>query len=199
MSLGLSPFMLVGPASLAAGFHQGVVVETVSRQGAGTGAGVRPGDTFLQWSCSGTTGALDTPFDFRTIETEALACGAATAVRGLRGMEQRVWRLPRIEWGISVRPTFDDRIRTDYFEGRKLAEQGNLGGAARVWEALVDQNLGLSLQTWLLFRTADLYANDRQWDRADVYYQRAVELASRTKPAILAQVLKAWGETFWRA
>jgi CHAT domain-containing protein/Tfp pilus assembly protein PilF len=77
-----------------------------------------------------------------------------------------------------------------------LAEQGNLGGAAQVWEALADQNLGLSLQTWLLFSAADLYGDSRQWERADVYYQRAV--ASSTKPKILAQVLKAWGETFWR-
>src|SRR5258707_7703024 len=54
------------------------------------------------------------------------------------------------------------------------------------------------LQPWLALRVADLFAEAKLWPEADTNYQRAVDLAAKTEPLVLADILYAWGEAFWQ-
>jgi CHAT domain-containing protein/tetratricopeptide (TPR) repeat protein len=50
----------------------------------------------------------------------------------------------------------------------------------------------------LALRAADLFAEAKLWPEADSNYQRSVDLAGRTGPVVLAEILYAWGEAYWR-
>ena len=184
--------------SLDASFDPGVMVEDVSSNTTTSKLGLKRGDVLLLWRCVGSRLELKSPFDFSRVERHRVACSGPSQFEGLRGTEHHTWDLGPEYWGITVQPNFKARLRSKYDEGVSFFAKHMFSAALDSWHELVSQSAPSWLQPWLALRAADLFAEARLWPEADTNYQRAAELAPETEPLVLADILYAWGEAFWR-
>src|SRR5262249_6580588 len=86
-----------------------------------------------------------------------------------------------------------------YGEGVKLAAAGKPGEAARQWRVsaqAAQESQPAWLRVWLLFRAATLLVDAHQWEESDKAYGEALEQAENTGPAVRAQLLQRWGQSY---
>jgi len=175
----------------------GVVVEEVAKYSEAEKAGLKQGDVILHWARGETTGEIQSPFDLFYTETEQEPRGPVT-LAGLSNGKKQVWTLGPSGWGTKVRPQLATTLLAAYREGQELAKAGKPAEAAERWRSLAGQASSSSfgwLSAWLLYRSAEMLADARQWKETDSAYQEAVEKAAGTGPGISASLLRAWART----
>jgi CHAT domain-containing protein/tetratricopeptide (TPR) repeat protein len=174
----------------------GVVVEAVLKNSEAQKAGLQPGDVLLGWNRGAAQGEIESPFDVSLAEIEQAPRGNVT-LEGLRGTEKRAWSIGPDDWGVKTRPQLAGNLLSLYLESAELAKLGKTREAAERWRrAAVEaqKESPPSLNTWLFFRAASLFADEKQWNEADDAYQHALEPAS--EPSIQAQLFRAWAATY---
>ncbi len=179
----------------------GVVIEKFEDEFSGARkAGLQEGDVLLNWSRGDAGGKLESPFDLAQVLTEEVSRDAVR-LEGLRGEKKWVWKEEIEYWGAKTRPNFSGTFLAAYRDGEKLADAGNLIEAAERWRAAAveaERSQVPWLGPWFLFQAAQLLANGQKWKEADGMYQQAILQSARIGPAIDAQLLYAWGLTFYQ-
>ncbi len=163
--------------------------------------GIQRGDVLLLWECGDSKLHFESPVDFYRTQGHMVTCAGPSQVEGLRGSEHHTWALGRGDWGISVQPNFIDSLQSKYDEGLSLFTKHMYPSALDCWHELANQAPPSWLQPWLSLRAAEFFAEARVWQRADVNYQKAADLASEARGGgslVLAEILYAWGEAFWQ-
>jgi len=173
--------------------EQGAVIESIAKNSEAEKAGLQAGDILLNWTRGDAKGQIESPFDIADIEIEQSPRGNVT-LEGLRRTEQQSWTIGPGAWGMKVRPNFQGNLLDMYIEGRELSEKGRAGEVAARWRAAAEaqqSQIGW-LASWWLLQAAEVLANALQWKEADEAYQRSIQQAADTGPAIEGQLLRAW-------
>lgn len=187
------------------GSMPGLAVETVAPESAGHRAGFMPGDRLFSWcrvsggeSCA-AQGALDTPFDWLTLQMEDVQRGGVF-VEGVRGAEGMRWDLLPTVQGITVAPLLHGQPGEAYKAAREREQAGDPAAAAKEIERAAEQADAAhcaEAALWLQGQAAQLHAKARQWSEADSGYQHALTRA-QTLGAIRVEthLLMGWSEAF---
>ncbi len=200
LSLLLCGWSEVTPAqgAVPAPLQPGIVVEKVAKYSEGEKAGMAEGDVLIGWNRGDASGIFRSPFDLVTVEIEQAPHGMVI-IDGLRGTTKQRWPLGPDSWGIQTRPNFQDSFLAIYREGQALAASGNQSEAAQKWRAMAGQMSSFDrslLRLWLLFQTARLHADARQWEKSDEAYQEAIYAGAATAPEVEMQLLISLADTF---
>jgi CHAT domain-containing protein/Tfp pilus assembly protein PilF len=182
----------------AAELKPGLVVESVAKNSEGEKAGLAEGDVILSWSRGNLSGQIDSPFDLAEIETEQEPRGEVT-LQGTRGGRKQAWVIGAGEWGIRARPDLAGSLLAIYLDGQALATAGKLSDSAERWRsaAVEGQKYQCSwLSPWLLFHTAEAFANSQQWKDSGVFYQEAIRQAAEASPEVKARLLQRLARAF---
>jgi len=174
--------------------NHGVVVETVAKHSEAEKAGLQPGDVLLSWTRDDAKGEIESPFNLSLIEIEQVPRGNVT-LKGTRDTDERVWLLGPDDWGVKTRPNLPQNLLSTYLEGRELAKTGKPNEAVERWQAAAVQaeKYSSALSAWLFFHSAEQLTDAKQWKEADHAYEKAVQRASGARPAVVAQLFRAWG------
>ncbi len=187
----------------------GAEVESLTPGSTGERAGLQPGDTILSWSCAASPpafpqpsgGTVRSPYDLVPLEIEE-APRRAVILRGTRGDQKMTWTLMMAEWGLEVRPVLPADLSVLYLEGRARTEAGDVTAAERSWRSAAESARTAGdgrLAAWFLDRLARALAEPGMWPEADAAYGEALRILEReSESAAAAQLLRAWGKTFWR-
>src|SRR5215468_7768413 len=202
LSLGTAPptfgQLPINREGLTATVGRGVIVEAVSKNSQAEKAGIRTGDVLLNWSRGDADGAIDSPFDLPHIRFEQAPRGLVT-VEGLRGNQQRRWRLGSDAWGIASRPNFSEPLLSMYSEGQALLAAGKPIEAADRWQMAATAALkcGTSwLGPWFLSRAGQVLFDADQWDAVDEAYRKATQAVPDPGPIVQAELFRQWAAGF---
>lgn len=176
LSLCLAAVPPAGPAPDPA---RGLVVEAVIQGSAGDRAGLRAGDSLLDWASASDPArreSLATPFDLLDLESvEAPRGPVILTVR--RGGVLATLALGPGEWGLRVRPALPPRALGLYEAGRGLAVRSE---RARAWDAAADaaQRAGdTAAACWLFTEAGRSWAEAADHAAAEAALARAMALA----------------------
>jgi len=172
--------------------RKGLVVEQVSKNSQAERAGVRSGDILLSWNRAAVQGEFESPFDFADVFFEQ-ASRSPIVISGIRGREQRTWRLSADTWGISVRPNFSEPLLSMYLHARTLVAAAKVPEATeyfRIATALSVKSGPSWLPSWLLSNAAEVVAEKDQQDLSDALYQQAITQAGKTTPFVKAELFR---------
>jgi CHAT domain-containing protein/Tfp pilus assembly protein PilF len=176
----------------------GLVVERIAKNSEGEKAGLAEGDVILSWSRGDAKGAIQSPFDLSDVEEEPEPLGRAT-LEGLRAGARQTWGVGPDKWGIQARPNFQGRLLENYRRGQELLQSGKLEEAAVRWRAAANDLASSKcswLGPWLLLHAAQSFAEGKQWNLSDAFYQQAVERARSAEPRITVRLLLARAHSY---
>jgi len=175
----------------------GVVVEDVKKNSAADKAGIRVGDVILRWSRGDANGQVESPFDLIEAEIEQGSRGMI-ALEGIRGTEELRWLVQPDTWDLTTRPNFIGYLL-------ELHQRGVDAAGTEKWAGEVERSFGLRatatnsprwLNAWFLWRSAESLAGEKQWDKADVPCQQAVQQLKSGGSALAALLLKKCADIF---
>jgi CHAT domain-containing protein/tetratricopeptide (TPR) repeat protein len=185
---------------------RGVVVEEVGKGSAAGKAGIAPGDILLSWVRAAAPpanpdearGEIGSSFDFAAVQLEQAPRGAVTFV-GVRDGRSFSAVVPPDARAITVRPRLVEPMLAVYEHGRKLIADGKeIDKGIAGWQALAGDAVNAKdweLSAWLFLNIADTLADRREWNRAHLAYQAAMDAATQ-HPAAVAGILDAAGRAF---
>ncbi|HEY6252682.1 MAG TPA: CHAT domain-containing protein [Candidatus Angelobacter sp.] len=184
------------------GTSPGIVVEAVEKDSAAEKAGLRAGDILLSWKCDSDQGNIESPFNLFSLETDQ-APRAQVTLLGLRNEEKSAWQLGPDSWGIKARPNLTGDLLAIYLNGQDLAKDGKIIEAAGRWRTegesvRTSPSIPSWLISWFYFHAAEVLANARKWQEADVAFQETIQRSSGSDPAIMTQLSHTWGVTYSR-
>jgi CHAT domain-containing protein/Tfp pilus assembly protein PilF len=177
---------------------RGVIAEGVDRYFSAERAGVQRGDVLLRWVGNNAKGEIHSPFDIISIEIEQAPHGTVT-LEGLRHGRNRIWFVGPDRWGLRTYPEPPRSLPAIYQECRHLALAGKaLQAAQSCNEAAVaaEKKDYAELSSWLMYRAALLWAQQRRWREADEAYAQAIHLTPEANSSFTALLLREWASTF---
>lgn len=182
--------------------NPGIVVEIVQKGSAAAKAGLHVGDLLLAWKRNGAEGNIESPFDLFFLETDHSPRAQVTLL-GFRNDENSTWQLGPDAWGINARPNFTGDLLALYRSGQELAKDGKIIEATERWRTegesiRTSPSMTPWLSSWFYFHAAEVLADARKWQEADVAFQDAIQRSSGSGPAIVTQLFHTWGVTYSR-
>ena len=180
------------------GHSRGVIVEGVDRHSSAERAGVQRGDILLRWVGNSAKGEIHSPFDISSIEIEQSPHGAVI-FEGLRHGQTRVWSVEPDRWGLRTYPELSTSLLSIYQESRDLALAGKVLQAAERCKAAAvaaAKKNDPELSSWLMYRAASLWTQQKRWKEADEAYAKAIQLTPEGNGSFNALLLWEWASTF---
>lgn len=187
----------------------GVVVEEVSKGSAGEKAGILAGDVLVAWerpaspsvSSEETKGRIESAFDWLWVEMEQGPRGTLS-VTGERDGKEIGFNVPMGNWGVKVRPRFDDEAVKIYIDGRAALGSKQLEKAMALWGDVVkfaDAAGDADVALWMNLRIGETWAEARRWKEADAAYESARERSEiATNVTAQSAIWEAIGTAFER-
>src|SRR5579872_6674047 len=111
---------------------RGVVVEEIQANSEAEKSGIKAGDILQAWTRGDAHGAIASPFDLVTVETEQAPRGSVT-LQGLHESAPASWTIGPNTWGIVARPDFLPPQLAQYQQGQTLLKAGKANDAANAW------------------------------------------------------------------
>jgi CHAT domain-containing protein/Tfp pilus assembly protein PilF len=176
----------------------GVVIEKSTRHFQGDKAGIQAGDIVLGWSSGKNKGEIDSPFDLAQVEIEQGPRGSVTLL-GRRGQEVTSWTVDLGSWGLASRPNYPASAQMVFSKNQRLETATDIARTSTIWmkSAVAAENHEQTwLSAWILLHAANLLADKKAWPLVDKFFNEAVLKAGGTAPAIRAQILEEWCQSF---
>lgn len=174
----------------------GVVLEEVATGSALAKAGLQAGDVLLSWrrlpsppaNPQEEHGEIASVFDWRWLVVEQAPRGGVE-LTGERAGESMVITVAMGSWASEVRPRLPASMLPGYLKGRELIAAGKLDEAADRWRGLgetPEETADWRLRCGLSLRMGEIWAQAREWERAQAALGSALEAAgdSRSRAAI---------------
>lgn len=165
----------------------GVVIEEIPKGSALEKAGLQVGDVTLSWerlpnpptNPEGSSGKIDTPFDWMWLEIEQAPRGAVV-IRGRRGEEPLELRVELGLWEAKMRPLLPRALEEIYLTGRAQMASGDVEAAIRTWRSLavgVVKEGKKDFGAWVALRIGNAWGKTVEWAKAEEAYREAIEAA----------------------
>jgi tetratricopeptide (TPR) repeat protein len=192
----LYPALGQAPVAQAQG---GIVVEDVSRGSAAERAGIRTGDIFLAWerptsppaNPKTAEGTIESVFDWIWVEVEQGPRGVLK-LRGERDGADTTVEIARGNWGVKVRPRFDDEALSAYLAGRAAVDAKELEKGLALWDGVAKSVAAAGAAqaaSWMNLRIGDAWTEARRWAEADAAYASARDAAERASNMVAQAVI----------
>jgi CHAT domain-containing protein/Tfp pilus assembly protein PilF len=170
-----------------------VVVEEVALSSAGEKADIRVGDVLLAWDRPANPpanpekagGAIESVFDWIWLDVEQGPRGLVT-VGGERDGKAMSFQLPVGNWGVVVRPRFDDQALEIYRDGKAAIAGKRLEQGTTRWDELMKstERSNQLIACWMNIRAGEAWTEAQRWKEAHGAYESARGLAEKTMNAI---------------
>jgi CHAT domain-containing protein/Tfp pilus assembly protein PilF len=185
-------FSLLGLARAAEAEQGGVVVEEVSKGSSGEKAGIRVGDVLTAWERPANPvtekgeGKIESAFDWMWLEMEQGPRGMVS-VRGQRDGKETIFQIPMGDWGVKVRPQFDDGVLRTYTEGRVAISLKELERGIALWDTSArsaESDNAIGIACWLTLKSADAWVLAQRWKEAQTAYGSASKMAETAMDSV---------------
>ncbi|MDJ0838307.1 MAG: CHAT domain-containing protein [Acidobacteriota bacterium] len=147
---------------------------------------LQPGDLLLRWEIASEGnevqklhGLFDTPFSVFSMRVEAEA-HEKVIVYGRRDGFPLVLEMGREDWRFRWHPRLPGDLEAQFRDGLALFNDSNWKAGVQSWDGVVDalrQSGKSQLACWVLLETGNFLRSEKEWDLADRYYLRAIDLA----------------------
>jgi CHAT domain-containing protein/Tfp pilus assembly protein PilF len=205
--LAIILFSALREASAQQAPQAGVVVEEVSKNSAGEKVNIQPGDILLSWERPASPpanpekaeGKIESVFDWMWLEMEQGPRGMVK-VSGERDGQEITFEVPLGNWGIKVRPPFQEEASKTYTEGKAAVNSKDLDRGIALWGTIAkaaEATGDIRLACWMNLRVGDTWAEARRWAEADGAYESARGMAETALNAVAQAVIwDAIGKAF---
>jgi CHAT domain-containing protein/Tfp pilus assembly protein PilF len=175
---------------------RGVEVVRVFDESAGRRAGLQPGDVVVAWSQDGLDRPLRSPFEVDEIESVEGPLHPVTFRIGRAGAELSL-TVGAGEWGLVLRPSMDDGVRSLYEAGGRAASVGERAGHWRAAAVRARDRAAVEAAIWLFAETGRVWAEAGRLEESDAAFRDANALA--TDDVTRAQIATAQGRACERS
>ena len=193
-----------GPIETGSSADHGVVVEDTGKGFLAEKAGLKPGDILLAWErvvspadkAKVVKGDITSVFDLTWVQVEQGARGPVR-LSGRREGQPIQLELPVGEWRLSVRPMMPNDIIEKYTKGKELIEKKETVSGLALWDEVskwASENGDRHLNCWILQKTGETWAKEKNWEAALSAYQAALKEAETADiPMVRLLSLKSLG------
>lgn len=181
--------------------NTGIVLETITKESVLEKAGLQPGDVLHSWQLISTLGdkgesqegRFASPFDWQWVEIEQAQRGTVQ-LRGEREAKEISVEIVAGSWGAKVRPILPPSVIDQYEQAKALIEADDIDDGVAVLSRIYNDAPTQSaphLRCWIMFQVAEIWTTKKQWQLADVAYEKALTGAYDSKSRLFIRDAKA--------